>query len=151
MRGQKLGVLVRGITANVNFFISSKVEKHGIKQGQYEYFLQIFSSPGINQLELGRLQNVGKASVTKALKILEDDGFVRRETDENDRRNTLCYITDKGEIIVDDLMDVKIKAEEVLFKGFKNEDVEIFYKYLMLLNQNSKALVVGIDSMIEKS
>jgi DNA-binding MarR family transcriptional regulator len=145
MRGNELGVLIRGITANVNIFISSKVEKHGIKQGQYEYFLLIFSIPGINQLELARLKNVGKASVTKALKILEDNGFVRRETDENDRRNTLCYITEKGEKIVDDLMGIKTKAEEELFKGFKNEDIEVFYKYLMLLNQNSKALVVDIE------
>ncbi len=139
-----MGVLIRGITANVNFFISSKVEKHGIKQGQYEYFLHIFSSPGINQLELARLINVGKASVTKALKILEDDGFIRREADAKDRRNTLCYITEKGEKIVDSLMDVKIKAQDELFKGFKNEDINSFYKYLLLLNQNSKDLVEGL-------
>lgn len=145
MKGNELGVLIRGITANVNLFISSKVEKHGIKQGQFEYFLHIFNSPGINQLELARLKNVGKASVTKALKILEDDGFVRREIDENDRRNIICFITEKGEKIVDDLMNVKTKTEEELFKGFKNEDIEAFHKYLILLNQNSKDLVVGID------
>lgn len=39
--------------------------------------------------------------------------------DENDRRNTLCYITEKGEKIVDDLMDTKTKAEEELFKFLK--------------------------------
>lgn len=145
MKPNEFGLLIRGITANVNLFIGSKIEKYGIKQGQFEYFLLIYNTPGINQLELARLKNVGKASVTKALKILENDGFVKREVDKKDRRNALCYITKKGEKIVDDLMDVKTNAEKKLFKGFKNEDIKVFYKYLMLLNENSKNLAAHSD------
>ena len=121
MEIQDFGKLIRTITSNVNYYIGSKIEKYGIKQGQFEYFILIFSSPGINQLELAKLKNVGKASVTKALKILEEDDFIRRTVDEKDKRNTLCYITKKGEKIVDDLMHVKNNAEKELFKGFKDE------------------------------
>lgn len=144
------GKMLRSIIANVNNYIGSQVEKYGIKQGQFEYFLLIYSSPGINQLELARLKNVGKASVTKALKILEEDGFITRLTDENDRRNILCYITKKGEAIVDGLISVKINAEEDLFKGFRNDDKDAFYKYLSLLHQNSETLAAGIISKLEE-
>ena len=144
------GKMLRSIIANINNYIGSQVEKYGIKRGQYEYFLQIYSSPGINQLELARLKNVGKASVTKALKILEEDGFINRTTDENDRRNILCFRTEKGEAIVEDFINVKRNAEEDLFKGFNEEDKDIFYKYLSLFHKNSIALTSGITHKLEK-
>jgi DNA-binding MarR family transcriptional regulator len=144
------GKILRSIIANINNYISSQVEKYGIKQGQYEYFLLIYSSPGINQLELARLKNVGKASVTKALKILEEDGFIKRVTDKNDRRNILCFITEKGEAIVEDLINVKRNVEEELFKGFNEEDKDIFYEYLSLFHKNSVALTSGITNKLEK-
>lgn len=150
MEMQDFGKLIRTITSNINYYISLEIEKYGIKQGQFEYFLLIYSSPGINQLELARLKRVGKASVTKALKILEDDGLVRRITDEKDKRNTLCYITPKGEVIVDGLMHVKTIAEKELFEGFRDEDKQIFYNYMSLLYHNSKALVADVDSRIEE-
>lgn len=150
MEMQDFGKLIRTITSNINCYIGSEIEKYGIKQGQFEYFLLIYSSPGINQLELARLKNVGKASVTKALKILEEDGLIRRISDEKDKRNILCYITEKGEMIVDDLIDVKANGEKELFKGFKDEDKQVFYKYLSLLHHNSEALAANIDSKIEE-
>lgn len=150
MEIKDFGKMIRIINSNVNHYIGSKVVKYGIRQGQFEYFLLIYSSPGINQLELARLKNVGKASVTKALKILEDDGFILRETDEKDKRNTLCYITDKGKKIVDDLVHLKTDAEKELFKDFKEEDKLAFYKYLSLMQHNSETLVTGVTLKIEE-
>jgi DNA-binding MarR family transcriptional regulator len=141
MDNRDFGKVIRAITLNANQYIGSKIEKYGIKQGQFEYFLLISSSPGINQLELAQLKAVGKASVTKALKLLEAGGFIRREIDENDRRNILCYITAKGETVAGDLLKVKADAESVLFRDFTENDIELLYKSLSLLLQNSKHLM----------
>ncbi len=145
MKAIELGALIRGITSNVNLFISDKIEKFGIKHGQYEYFLLIYSIPGINQLELAKRKNVGKASVTKALKILEDDGFIKRVTDEKDKRNTLCFASIKGEEIVQELLDVRTNVEADIFNGFTEEDKVTFSNYLTKLYKNSQKLAVGIE------
>lgn len=136
---------MRCIIFNVNSYIGSKIEKHGIKHGQYEYFLLIYSMPGINQIELSKMKNVGKASVTKALKILENDGLIKRVIDENDRRNILCYITEKGETIVDDLFDIRSKVESVIFEGLDDKDKIMLFKYLSQICLNSEKLVADID------
>jgi DNA-binding MarR family transcriptional regulator len=140
-KNRDFGKIIRAITLNTNQYIGSKIEKYGIKQGQFEYFLLINACPGINQLELARLKSVGKASVTKALKILEDEGFVRREIDGNDRRNALCYVTAKGETVADDLLKIKADAERVLFRNFTEQDIESLYKGLSLLLLNSEHLM----------
>lgn len=134
------GMLIRGITANVNNYISINIEPLGVKQGQLDYFLLVHSHPGINQLELGRQKNVGKASVTKALKILEDDGFIIREVDTEDRRNIRCFVTQKGRDIADTLIEIKAKAQNELFYQFSNSDQETLYKLLVRLHRNSETL-----------
>lgn len=144
------GKLIRAVTANVNQHISTQVEEYGIRQGQLDYFLIIYSSPGINHLELARLKSVGKASVTKALQILEEDGFIVREADLKDKRNALCFITDKGKGIVDDLLHVKISAEEKLFHGFSAQDKLVLHKLLTLMHQNSESLATDNDSRFEE-
>lgn len=144
MDGKDFGILIRTMTANINLYIGENIEQYGIKRGQFEYFLLIFSSPGINQLELARMKNVGKASVTKALKILEEGGYIYREQDKNDKRNYLCYISSKGEAIVDHLMEVKQNAETKIFEKFSVQDQEVLFKYLKLMCANSVALVEGI-------
>ena len=149
MQNKDYAKLLRGIIANINNYIGSQIEKYGIKQGQYEYFLLISKAPGINQLELARLKNVGKASVTKALKILEDDGFIKRVTDEKDRRNTLCFISKKGEDIVEDLIRIRSDAEKELFSGFSEGDKEIFYNYLSIFHRNSLDLISDLDEEVE--
>lgn len=143
MKANELGTLIRGITSNVNLFISSKIEKYGIKKGQYEYFLLIYSIPGINQLELAKMKNVGKASVTKALKILEDDGFIERIADEKDKRNMLCFVSKKGEEIIHELLDVRTNVEANIFNGFTEEDKNVFFNYLSKLLKNSQKLAAG--------
>lgn len=141
MEASDFGKLIRGITSNVNNYISEKIEPYGIKQGQFEYFLLIFMSPGINQLELGKLKHVGKASVTKALKILEEDGFIKRVNDSNDKRNTLCYVSEKGEKIAEHLIKIREIAETEMFIGFtESERVELF-NYLKKLMKNSEGLL----------
>lgn len=51
------------------------------------------------------------------------------------------YPTPSG---IEEYVDIKGKTEEELFKGFKDKDIELFYKYLLLLNKNSNDLLVGI-------
>jgi DNA-binding MarR family transcriptional regulator len=140
MKAMEFGSLIRGITANVNYFIGLNTEQYGIKQGQYEYFLLIYTMPGINQLELARFKRVGKASVTKALKKLEQQNFVRREVDQKDKRNFQCYVTEKGEKIIDEMMMVKKNVENDLFEGFSEEEKIFLHRYLTLLFNNSERL-----------
>lgn len=134
------GKLMRAINSNMNKYIGKNIEKYGIRQGQLDYFLMISQIPGINQLDLANYKNVGKASVTKAIKILESDGLVRREIDETDRRNVCSTITEKGNHHLDELLQVKMALEKDLFAGFSEEEMTSFYQFMIRLYNNSERL-----------
>jgi len=141
MKAMAFGALIRGITANINYYIGEKIEPFGVKQGQFEYFIQIYMNPGINQLELARTKNVGKASVTKAIKILEDQGFVKRRVDPKDRRNIRCFITDAGKDIVENFLKVQEDIQENIFLDFTEDEKNQFYMSLEKLHRNSTLLI----------
>lgn len=134
------GKLMRSVNLNMTKYISKHMEAYGIKHGQMDYFLMISRNPGIKQLDVAKAANVGKASVTKAIKILEDQGFIRREIDESDRRNIKCFATEKGQEHISEMMKLKLKVEKDLFAGFKKEELELFYDFMTRLKYNSDHL-----------
>jgi len=134
------GKLMRSVNLNMTKYISKHIEVYGIKYGQMDYFLMIYGKPGINQLDVAKASNVGKASVTKAIKILEDQEYIRREVDENDRRNVKCFVTEKGQENISEMMKLKTKVENELFAGFIEEELELFYNFMKRLKSNSDNL-----------
>lgn len=141
MRTIEYGSLIRGITSNINQYINQRSMEVGIAYGQFEYFMLIHTHPGIHQLAISRMKLVGKASVTKAVKALEQQGFIQREEDPTDRRNTCCFVTDAGRIIADQLIGLTSTIEQELFAGFQEQDKEQFFFYLDRLYENTKTLL----------
>ena len=65
----------------------------GLTGCQYSCILNVCRQPGISQEGLAKQICVHKRSVARQLAQLEENGFVRRETDEKDRRVTAVYPT----------------------------------------------------------
>jgi len=55
------------------------------------------SIEGVSVSELAKNLMVTTPAVSKALKDMEEKGYIEREPDKNDRRNTIVKITRKGE------------------------------------------------------
>ena len=150
MKAIEYGALIRGITSNMNEYIREVCFEHGIKYGQFEYFIIIVMTPGINQLEISKIKNVGKASVTKTLKQLEKDQFIIRKVDQTDKRNIRCFVSGKGKKIADTLIVISSKIESNLFFNFSDKEKSKFYEYLLKLNKNSENLKNTINKFEEQ-
>lgn len=138
MEISRTGILIRTITANINQYISKKLTSLGIGYGQFDYFLFISLNEGINQNELARLKNVGKASVTKAIRILEKEGLIERMVDESDKRNFKLYCTKEGKRYIEQLKELKKEIEMKVFKGFTEEEKENLNSMLERMLENTK-------------
>ncbi|NBJ16546.1 MAG: hypothetical protein FNP40_13505 [Dehalobacter sp. 4CP] len=62
----------------MNKYLEEKVALLGIGHGQIEYFKIIAT----HQNEIAKMKNVGKASVTNAINILENKGYIVRQVNE---------------------------------------------------------------------
>lgn len=136
-----LGKYIRGMTSNVNQYIEKRMAPHGLGHGQFEYFVLIASNEGINQNDIAKIKNVGKASVTKAIKILEKEGLIERTIDEKDKRNFKLYCTNKGKAIVQSFSSYQSEVEETVFDGLSSDEVQQLYRFLGQMYKNSFKLI----------
>ncbi len=70
--------------------------ERGYSIAQYEVLSQLHSSPGLTQQELAKRSFVAKSGMSMLIKRLEEDGWVRRESDAQDARMKRLHLTELG-------------------------------------------------------
>lgn len=138
MNAFNIGKKIRGITRNVKTFINQELKNYKISEGQFEYFIIIYENEGINQKDLASLMNVGKASVTKAIKKLLEEGLIERKVNEKDQRNYGLYISEKGKPYFEIFKHVSTEITETMLKDFSNKEIATLQNLLTKLHENSK-------------
>lgn len=68
------------------------------------------TSPPHTVRGLATTLNVSKPAITRALDRLGDLGFIKRKTDELDRRNVLVQRTVKGSVYLSEFADIVVDA-----------------------------------------
>ena len=81
---------------------------------QFALLLSIFMRPGPHAIrDLARQLDLPKPAVTRALDVLERQGFVRRKRDRDDKRDVSVHRTVKGAVFLYDYGEaVAHRAEE---------------------------------------
>ena len=81
---------------------------------QFALLLSIFMQPGPHAVrDLSKRLGLPKPAVTRALDVLERQGFVRRKKDRSDRRDVSVHRTVKGAVFLYDYGErVALRAEE---------------------------------------
>ena len=73
-----------------------KAQKHGITTSSAFILLNISTSEGTPATKIAPLMGLESRSLTRALKSLEEKGYIYREKDAYDKRSVRIYLTEKG-------------------------------------------------------
>lgn len=73
-----------------------KAQKHGITTSTAFILLNISTSEGTPATKIAPLMGLESRSLTRALKNLEEKGYIYKEKDIKDRRSVRIYLTEKG-------------------------------------------------------
>ncbi|MED1203041.1 MarR family winged helix-turn-helix transcriptional regulator [Heyndrickxia acidicola] len=90
--------------------------------GQHSFLKAIFAQPGINQDQLTQDLKFDKATTARAVKHLEEAGYIKRLIDEKDRRSYRLYPTQKGLEFRPILQAILDRANEHLIRGLTEEE-----------------------------
>lgn len=120
-------------------FISDRLADYNIGSGQYTYMIHLGKhGDGINQEKLSEEVFIDKAMTARAMKKLENEGYIIRETDKNDKRSKLIYLTDKGKEVCKEVIKVIDEWNNILLDGFEEEEKEKAKEYLRRIWENAK-------------
>lgn len=106
------------------------LEGSGISAAHYFYVIAICKNPGISQDKLAKKLYINKSSVARALQTLENDGFIKRQQSDIDRRLTLVYPTQKAEDLLPRIREVSDGWHEYLFGALDDSEREVFITLL---------------------
>lgn len=112
------------------------LEEIGLTYTQYIVMLVLWEKKSINVKSLGDLLYLDSGTLTPLLKKLEASGLVSRMRSAEDERNLLITITQKGELLKDQAVEIPTKLASCL--NFSLEETKTLYFLLYKILQESE-------------
>ena len=97
---RELGRAVTCLHRSLSKFMGERLREHGFSGAMYMILLHVDRHPGASQDSIANHMYIDKCNVARRTKKLEELGYIRRETDQADRRQNNLYLTDKGRELV---------------------------------------------------
>lgn len=86
--------------------------------------------------DLAKRFNVTAPTITKMVERLEKNDFVYTKKDENDKRITRVFISEKGRKVQAQLVEFFNESKEVYFKDMTDGDIETLNRLLTKITEN---------------
>ena len=143
---EAIGKYIGEIHRSSCIYFGKKFKRFGIGAGQYLFLLNLYKHDGITQEELAQKVKLDKGTTARAIKKLEDQGYVKRVKKENDRRAYKLEVTEKAEQIKKDVYVIMNEWENEVRKCLANEESQELEN---LLNKLSKSSLIAKEDMYE--
>ena len=105
-------------------------------QGKILWYLHRCEDEPVTLRDIERFFDCSHATVSGIVNRLVEKGHVYLETNENDRRAKNVRLTEKEKITFRQIQCEHRQTEEMLLKGFSNEEKEKFSEYLERVYKN---------------
>jgi DNA-binding MarR family transcriptional regulator len=101
-------------------YLEKELKPYNIRYGQFTFLISLYKTNGANQERLAQTIKVNKATATRAIKNLLEDGFVSRQRDAEDKRSYNIFLTEKGREIEPDMIRIAEKWQNILLSDFSD-------------------------------
>lgn len=136
-KGNKhIGKYISQLYRKGSVFINKEVSEYGIGSGQFMFLLELYINDGKNQEEIAETLKIDKGTTARALKKLEEQGFVTRIKDENDKRSNKIYLNDKAKDVREGVLDVLNDWNKEITKSLTEEEKEMLKSLLEKVCKN---------------
>lgn len=136
-----LGGLFSIIYRSRNIYLNQSVDMAGLSYGQFFALLLLSKEENITQDKIAEIFCLDKGTVARAVRKLEDSGYICRTQDPENRRAHRLNLTDEGRKIIPSVVEIVDRWERDVCEGFSEEDMEKLYS--MLRTICAKSLTVG--------
>lgn len=110
--------------------------------GSQHHLLGVLASCGdISQKEIAKILKISPAAVAVSLKKLENGGYIKRETSEEDGRFNKTVITEAGLEVLERGKKVFSEVDRQSLKGFSDKEQKTLNSYIMRISDNLSELL----------
>lgn len=136
MQSQSIGKYISSIYRHQSILINNSFQKYGFGSGQYLFLVNISKNEGINQKDLSEKLKIDRANTNRAIKKLQQLGFIYTLKDKEDRRNHKSYLTDKGKDLIPIIKKELLNITEIMAKNIDEDKRNDLFDFLEQINEN---------------
>ncbi|TVY10916.1 MarR family winged helix-turn-helix transcriptional regulator [Paenibacillus cremeus] len=103
-------------------YIGDRLKHFDIGRGQHIFLNSLYKEDGLTQEELSSYLKIDKGTTAKAIKKLEQQGYVTRKLRDDDKRSYHVFLTAKALEIREDVRAVLVEWRNILSQGFTEEE-----------------------------
>ncbi|NOV04186.1 MarR family winged helix-turn-helix transcriptional regulator [Paenibacillus planticolens] len=118
-------------------YIGEHLKAYDIGKGQHIFLNALYKEDGLTQEELADYLKIDKGTTAKALKKLEQQGYITRTVSEKDKRCNEVHLTEKALLIKEDVRKVLTDWRERLTYGLSQEEQQLALIILEKMGNNA--------------
>lgn len=132
---------INHIARLATLYREQELKKYGLGAMHHTYLLNICRNPGISQEALAKLIFVNKSNVARQLAILEEKGFVIRQTSPNDRRQLSVYPTERTLALIPTIQEMLQSWNAQVMTDFSDAEQKQLLAQLAVVKEKSQQLL----------
>ena len=113
---------IHNMSKNQMKYLNSKIDELNLGH-EMRFIMMIYDNPDISQDDLVIISGQSKASIAKSLKKLEDQGYIKRQINPENRRKYMLKTTEKADKIVPQIRKISRDWENEV--GITDRDDEL--------------------------
>ena len=117
-------------------FFSKKLQPYRIGSGQYAVLIALEKHNGVNQERLSTILGLDKANITRAVTKLQNEGYIIRKPDAEDKRVWHIFLTEKGNDILPVLLGILNEWSSKIVEGLSSHQVNLLANDLVKMAEN---------------
>lgn len=123
--------------------ITEVLKDYEISAAEQPFFMAVEHSEGMNQEELTAMVSVDKAATTRAIRSLEEKGYLIRRQDTKDRRKNLIYPTEKTHEIYPKVHGALLALNDRITEGLSGAEQDAVCRCMLIMAQNFQKMSKG--------
>ncbi|NLD56882.1 MAG: MarR family transcriptional regulator [Methanomicrobiales archaeon] len=132
-----LGATVSITSRGRSVFLNDRLRPLGLSAGLFPVLMLLYKEQNIMQETLVRHYRLDKGTIARAVRKLEDAGYIRRITDPGNRRAVRLFLTVKGKEAAPLLRAIDREWEERILTGLSPEEKHYVQELMHTVARNS--------------
>lgn len=116
--------------------VGSRLREINLYPGQDVLLSQLWQNDGLTNGELAEKMLVEPAAITKAVKRMENAGWVKRQADDDDGRISRIFLTRKGQNIQEQVEEIWSEIEGIVSEGISQDERLLLIDALTRIRSN---------------
>ena len=119
-------------------YLAQNLEQYNIGFGQYQFLMKLYLEDGLSHDQLTQRVYVDKATTTRSINKLSENGYVTIVKDPEDKRKYRIFLTNYAKSIKDDVWEIATQWENQLLGSLDEEEIKILSQTMEKITKNNK-------------